>query len=186
MDKPTNTDLADFLLWKEFTKDIDPMRQTDWAQEEEMFSDNLPQEKSFKDRASETVRPVFKEPEKTASAIHFQLDRRTDEKLRKGKMPIDGTLDLHGLNQTQAHKALENAILRAVNQEKRCLLVITGKGNTGKTSENWLSPSKGVLKLRVPEWLEAPPMSYHVLKFVTARPNHGGSGALYVYLRRNR
>lgn len=185
MDKPDSTDLEDFLLWKAFTKDIDPMRQKNWDKEEALL-DAKPKRKEYKSYSSETIKPELKEPSKPVSAIHFQLDRRTDEKLRKGKMLIDGTLDLHGLNQTQAHKALENAVLKAVEQEKRCLLVITGKGNTGKTSENWLSPSKGILKSRVPEWLSVPPMSYYVLKFVTARPNHGGSGALYVYLRRNR
>ena len=187
MHEPTDSELADFLLWKEFTKDIDPMRQIDWQKSQNKISAKDKKERKLKNTPSETIPVTIKPPTKApAHAIHFQLDRRTDEKLRKGKMPIDGTLDLHGLNQTQAHSALENAVLRAASQQKRCLLVITGKGKTGKSGDDWLTPSTGVLKSRVPQWLSVSPLSYHVLKYTPAQPQHGGSGALYVYLRRQR
>lgn len=188
MSDPTDSELADFLLWKEFTKDIDPMRQMNWEREQGKISSKSTKENKLKNTYSESIPAMVKPLEKVAdqAAIHFQLDRRTDDKLRKGKMPIDGTLDLHGLNQTQAHAALENAVLRASAQKKRCLLIITGKGKTGKSSEDWLTPSTGILKTRVPQWLSISPLSYHVLKYVQAQPQHGGSGALYVYLRRQR
>jgi DNA-nicking Smr family endonuclease len=190
MSDPTDSELADFLLWKEFTKDIDPVRQMDWGSEQDKIStkDNKDnKEHKLKNMAAESIPVTVKSLEKTpVQAIHFQLDRRTDEKLRKGKMPIDGTLDLHGLNQTQAHAALENAVLRAAAQQKRCLLIITGKGKTGKSGDDWLTPSAGILKTRVPQWLSVSPLSYHVLKYTQAQPQHGGSGALYVYLRRQR
>lgn len=183
MCKPTDIDLESFLLWKEFTKDIDPIRNKNWNDEGAIITNNPSFKRGFK---SESVSVSVKQIEKPKSSINFQVDKRTEDKLRKGKMPIDGTLDLHGLNQGQAYAALENAVLKAFSKKKRCLLVITGKGNTGKTSNDWLTPSVGVLKLKVPEWLSIPPFSNYVLKFVQAKPNHGGSGALYVYLRRNK
>lgn len=187
MKDPTDNELADFLLWKEFTKDIDPMRQINWKNEQEQLSDKVKKSHQRRDIYSESI-PVERPAPAVApkQAIHFQLDRRTAEKLRKGKIPIDGTLDLHGLNQTQAHMVLENAVLKAAEQQKRCLLIITGKGKTGKSGEDWLTPSTGILKTRVPQWLSVSPLSYHVLKYIPAQPQHGGSGALYVYLRRKR
>lgn len=106
------------------------------------------------------------------------LNRRTEQKLRQGKMPIDGTLDLHGLTQDEAYSALVYRLTRAQAEEKRCILVITGKGRSTK--------SEGVLRRRVPEWLTMPPLRAIVLRGVPARPQHGGTGALYVLLKRQR
>ena len=58
--------------------------------------------------------------------------------------------------------------------------MITGKGLKGDT---W---SPGVLREAVPGWLNAPPLRGIVLSFAYAQPQHGGSGALYVLLKRRR
>jgi DNA-nicking Smr family endonuclease len=57
------------------------------------------------------------------------VDRRTDERLRRGRVDIDGRIDLHGLNQAQAHTALAAFISRGWHEQRRCVLVITGKGS---------------------------------------------------------
>jgi DNA-nicking Smr family endonuclease len=106
-----------------------------------------------------------------------QLDRRTEERLKRGKLPIEGRIDLHGLTQIEAEMHLRHFISSAQAQGKRCVLVITGKG---KISE------PAVMKQRLPEWLSTPPLKDIVLKYVTAQPQDGGSGAWYVYLRRDR
>lgn len=56
------------------------------------------------------------------------IDRRTALRLREGRMEIDGRIDLHGMTLAQAHQAVVRFILQMVAAEKRCLLVITGKG----------------------------------------------------------
>jgi DNA-nicking Smr family endonuclease len=114
------------------------------------------------------------------------LDRRTAEKLRKGKMTIEARLDLHGMSQTQAHHALEQFILAAVRRHMRCVIVVTGKGKSKATSEEWLYGGQGILKQKVPGWLSSGIFKEHVLQAVPAQPKDGGSGALYVYLRRQR
>ena len=114
------------------------------------------------------------------------MDKKTQEKLRKGRLPIEGRLDLHGMTQGQAFAAVEDFITRSRAQDKRCLLIITGKGKAKATSDEWLSPSQGVLKTRLPEWLVASPFDQYVLRVLPAAPHHGGSGAYYVYLRRRR
>jgi len=115
------------------------------------------------------------------------IDRRTNEKLRQGKLTIEGRLDLHGHNQAQAHNELIQFIERGFERGQRCLLVITGKGSGGESEEGgWLEPETGVLKREVPRWLTEKPLAGKVIVFTQAQPKHGGEGALYVYLRRKK
>lgn len=119
------------------------------------------------------------------------LDRRTEERLTSGKMPIDGRIDLHGMTQAQAQRALSFFIQESLAKGRRTLLVITGKGRGGASAidtapEDWISPKPGVLRQNMPRWLEAPGIRPHILKVVPAQPKHGGSGAFYIYLRRAR
>ncbi len=104
------------------------------------------------------------------------IDRRSAEKLRRGRLPIEGRLDLHGMTQEAASGRLAGFLERAESEGKRCVLVITGKGLA----------SGGVLRDQVPRWLNLPPNRGRVLAFDYARPQHGGGGALYVLLKRRR
>tara|TARA_R110001599_G_scaffold36268_2_gene113945 strand:+ start:42 stop:716 length:675 start_codon:yes stop_codon:yes gene_type:complete len=117
------------------------------------------------------------------------LDRRSAERLRKGKMEIDGKLDLHGLTRAEAHRRLRSFITAAQIQGKRCVLVITGKGSSKQKTEDapFMAPEKtGILREAVPKWLGAPDLRHLVIDIRAAQPKHGGSGALYVLLRRSR
>lgn len=110
------------------------------------------------------------------------VDRNTAASLRKGEMPIEATLDLHGFTQGEAHSALIALIARSRASGHRCVLVVTGKG--GKAGAD--GRTTGVLRANVPRWLNELPLRAHVLAFANARPRHGGEGALYVLLRRAR
>ena len=114
------------------------------------------------------------------------IDRKTSLKLKKGKVEIDYKLDLHGLTQIEAKQALEQAILGAWKNKLRLILVITGKGlRQSKSNELSDNGATGVLRRIVPRWLKEPPLSNFVLAFSSAQQTHGGSGALYVLLRRS-
>ena len=104
------------------------------------------------------------------------LDRRTGERMKRGALPIEGRIDLHGMTRDQAQLRLFNFIVGAYEQGKRSILVITGKGQGGM----------GILKSEVPRWLNLPPIREKVLGFSYAQPKDGGDGALYVLLRRHR
>lgn len=106
------------------------------------------------------------------------VDRRTAERFRRGRMAIDGKIDLHGMYQQEAHAALTAFIARAAAGGKRCVLVVTGKGR--------LSEGGGVLRRAVPQWLSQPGLREHILSVAQARPEHGGEGAMYVLLRKRR
>lgn len=102
------------------------------------------------------------------------VDRATADKLKRGRYPIEATLDLHGMTQDEAHRALTGFVAVSRAAGRRCVLVITGHGRT----------SGGVLKAAVPRWLAEPGLHRHVLALAPARPQHGAAGALYVLLRR--
>jgi DNA-nicking Smr family endonuclease len=108
------------------------------------------------------------------------VDRNTAARLRKGELPIEATLDLHGFTQSEAHSALIVFIAGSRALGHRCLLVVTGKGGKEGTSGR----TTGILRANVPRWLNESPLRAHVLAFANARPRHGGEGALYVLIRR--
>lgn len=120
------------------------------------------------------------EPPPLSPGAMAGLDRRTAERIRRGKLPLEGQIDLHGLRQDEAHRVLAGFIDRSHRDGKRAVLVITGKG-TGRPDSGG-----GVLKANVPRWLNEPRLRPMVLSFHPARQHHGGEGALYVLLRRKR
>jgi DNA-nicking Smr family endonuclease len=106
------------------------------------------------------------------------LGRRERTKLSRGRSEIEARLDLHGMTQTRAHRALSAFLQRAHHDGLTFVLVITGKGRTGGES--------GVLRRQVPEWLSLPEFRGLVVGFEGAHIGHGGEGALYVRIRRAR
>lgn len=120
------------------------------------------------------------------------LDRRLAERLRRGRLPIESRIDLHGLTQAEAHLRLDAFLAGAHRSGKRCVLVITGKGTARAESASApggrfaLPEARGVLRQLVPRWLGEGANARRVLAIAPAQPRHGGEGALYVYLRRPR
>jgi len=126
------------------------------------------------------AQPAARKPEAPPlSADTFAgVDRRTVERMRRGKLPIDARLDLHGHYQDAAQAELNAFIAGCAAAGCRTVLVITGKGSVGEGG--------GVLRRRLPDWLNQPACRPYVLAFAAARPEHGGAGAFYVLLRRRR
>ena len=108
------------------------------------------------------------------------LGRRERSQLSRGKKEIDARIDLHGMTQTRAHRALFGFLQRAHGEGLTFVLVITGKGKIGAESE------RGVLRRQVPQWLSLPEFRSLVVGFEEAHIGHGGEGALYVRVRRAR
>ena len=101
------------------------------------------------------------------------------DKLKKGKIRPEKTIDLHGFTQFRAHSYINEEILKCYNSNIRSLLIITGK-KFGKMG------AEGVLKKEVPKWLNLSPLKEIILMTSWAIPRDGGEGALYVLLRRVR
>lgn len=94
-------------------------------------------------------------------------------------------MDLHGMTLSQAQPELVNFVLRSHQAGLRLVLVITGKGE-GPGERGPIPYQRGILRRQVPHWLTQAPLGPLILDVVPAAPRHGGNGALYVYLRRNR
>jgi DNA-nicking Smr family endonuclease len=121
------------------------------------------------------------------------LDRRTEQRMMRGNIAIDGRIDLHGTSIAQAHDRLKAFLVGARSEKLRTVLVITGKGaspfagHTLHSRDVYHAPEReGRLRRLVPEWLHEAEFRSLVAGFQPAHPKHGGGGAFYVRLRRAR
>jgi len=115
----------------------------------------------------------------------LNMDNKAYGKMTRGKLKPEARIDLHGMTMGEAHPELIAFILGSHSIGRRLVLVITGKGKLH--DEGGPMPVRqGVLRHQVPQWMALPPLSQAILQVTPAHLNHGGHGAYYVYLRRNR
>lgn len=114
-----------------------------------------------------------------------RMDHAAFRKMTRGKLKPEARIDLHGMTLSQAHPVLIRFILDAHDDDKRLVLVITGKGKDRDTPDP-IPIRRGVLRHQVPMWLHSPPLGGVVLDIREAHQKHGGGGAYYVYLRKRR
>ncbi len=143
-----------------------------------------------KRRPPDARRPPAPEP-RPAPAPRFEIERsgelasgRVDgvsreqlHRLRRGEIPVEAELDLHGLDAASAERELRTWLGRARRDGLRCVCVIHGRGLH--------SESGAVLREALPGWLTAPPLAAELLAFAPAPPRRGGAGATYILLRRS-
>lgn len=117
-------------------------------------------------------------PVKTGPPDLHPIEKPVLRKLARGRLDIDARIDLHGLKRAEAHNLLHDFLVRARERGMRHVLVITGKGSS--------LASEGVLRREVPIWLAKPEFRPFVSGHELAAQGHGGDGALYVRLRRQK
>ncbi len=170
-------------LWRTAMRDAKPLKRRRPAAKKAATSSPAPAEPAAKPAPSKRPPPPApppppaKPPELALGRI-AGVDKRLAERLKRGQLAIEGMLDLHGLTQEEAHRQLNGFLAHSAHGGRRCVLVITGKGV-------WRSDS-GILREMVPRWLNEAPNRARVLAIANAQPRHGGSGALYVLLKRRR
>ena len=113
------------------------------------------------------------------------MDSKSFGKMKKGKIKPEARIDLHGMTLAEAHPELVAFILGSQAVGRRLVLVITGKGKA-RDDGGPIPTRHGVLRHQVPQWLALPPLAQAILQVTPAHIRHGGHGAYYVYLRRNR
>ena len=139
------------------------------------------------------IAPALKVPAKPSTPPPLTgLDRRTTQKLSRGKAEIEARLDLHGFSVELARVELRRFLMEARREGLRTILVITGKGespfarHTLHGTDTWHAPERmGRLRRAVTDWFEEPEFRAHISGFQPAHPRHGGGGAYYVRLRRH-
>lgn len=112
------------------------------------------------------------------------IDRNTAERFVKGHLKIEARLDLHGLTEKEAFSAVEDFVRNSYIQNRRCILIITGKGI--KTDDTPWYETKGVIKEALPRWLNHQDIRPFILSIAQAKQEDGGSGAFYILLKRQR
>jgi DNA-nicking Smr family endonuclease len=169
-------------LWESVAKQVKPLRKRHRVIKPSMAAPEAAGHAAPKLAASPKhvapARPVV--PAKPAPPPLAPIGRRERSHLSRGRKEIDARLDLHGMTQTRAHRALFGFLQRAHHDGLTFVLVITGKGKIGAETE------RGVLRRQVPQWLGLPEFRALVVGFEEAHIGHGGEGALYVRDRRTR
>ena len=108
--------------------------------------------------------------------------------LKRGKIKIDRRVDLHGYSLLDACEKFKNEIIKNYNSNKRCLLIITGKGNHVANQKKDQDPKlfHGKIKNSIISWINQEDLKNYILTYQVAGIEHGGDGAIFVYLRKKR
>jgi DNA-nicking Smr family endonuclease len=173
---------ADDALWEAVKKTIEPLRKP--SLEPSVESDDGEAPIAVRPHKS---KPPASAPSSPARAVAPALpplsaiDRRARQKIARGHVEIGARIDLHGMKQHEAKERLSAFLHRAQAGGKSLVLVITGKGTAAPQGAE-----RGVLRRAVPLWLALPELRPLVIGFEKAAPSHGGAGALYVRIRKNR
>ena len=128
--------------------------------------------------------PPYQAPIQPARVLDREVDPAIHKKVRKGRIEIDGTIDLHDMTQAEARDALRRYIGVRAARGDRTILVITGKGM--RTDNDYIAAmtERGVLRTMLPIWLSEPGLAHLISGWSVAARSHGGEGAWYVRLRR--
>jgi DNA-nicking Smr family endonuclease len=181
---PHNKELDenDRALWRAVTRDVKPFAGAN-------ILDETPAQPAITKPLKEPIKSGINQPSLSAKISStpiphkssFQTDKRTHEKFKEGRMELDGTIDLHGLSVAEAHLAFLKFVRMHIRQQSRMLLVITGKGERGRTLGEM-----GAIRAALPTWINDPDIDHSILKYAPASAKHGGTGAFYILLRRTR
>lgn len=109
-----------------------------------------------------------------------QMDGCLAKRFKREEFRIEAVLDLHGVTEKEAFDKVCNFIKSAYAMKKRCVLIVTGKGN-----DEAVFSERGVLRKAVPGWLSHSEISPLVLAYKNPSEAMGGKGALYIMLRKN-
>lgn len=182
----------DFHLWTSVAATVEPLRRKGLMK---MGTGTLPipepepvpaiKAPPKKRPPREPFLPPYQAPSQPPQMAERSVDPAIHKKVRRGRIEIDGTIDLHGLTQAEAREQLRRFIGARVARGDRTLLVITGKG--ARTDNDYIAAmtERGILRTMLPIWLSEPGLSHLVSGWSLAARGHGGEGAWYVRLRRS-
>ena len=135
-----------------------------------------------------TSKQTLTEHKVTSSEFKLSFSE-VNKELKRGKINIDRRIDLHGYSLVEAHEKFINEVKKNYNKNKRCLLIITGKGAHKKNeNEQDINPKLfyGKIKNSIINWINEDDLKKYILTYQDAGIEHGGDGALFVYLRKKK
>lgn len=170
---------ADIALWRQVARSVKPLPGRAPVEPEPSSPAATPAANEAPVLIVATVAPSKAVPPSAPPLA--PIERRLRTQLRRGRQDIEASIDLHGMRQDEAHLALHGFLRREQARGTRLCLVVTGKGGPAPAL---FGEERGVLRRMVPHWLRLSELRPLVLGFEEAEQRHGGSGALYVRLRR--
>jgi DNA-nicking Smr family endonuclease len=188
--RPDKPALPDWHLWTQVSETISPLRRKR-APIIELGNEPLPMPPGPPQAVSRPKRPppimpAYQSDGRPAKKPRAGIEPNLKQRLMRGREEIDGTIDLHGMRQVEAHAALSRFIHARSARGDRTLLVITGKGLKKLEDDAAVIIERGVLRAMLPMWLSQPDLAPMVSGWDLAAQGHGGDGAFYVRLRRAR
>ena len=157
--KKTFLSEEDKILWELFTRNLNK-------------SSKINQNKAI--LKNENFKNNIKKLDELKLGQGIALSKKNIKDFSKGNVFIDKKLDLHGFNLVEAKNLLKNFINQSVKNNKRLILVITGKGKEGE----------GIIKNNIVSWLNTKDLRNKILAVNYASKKHGGTGAIYILLKK--
>ncbi|MHB1111163.1 MAG: Smr/MutS family protein, partial [Devosia sp.] len=179
--------LPDWYLWTEVVRTVDPLHPKRAKPLLSMAGGPLPVPSSAPAKPRRIPHLPMPSYQSDGQPRHEPpgqvIEPRMRRRLGRGQIEIDGTIDLHGMRQAEAHAALACFIRARSARGDRTLLVITGKGLKKVDGDAATIVERGVLRSMLPIWLGEPNLAPLVAGWDVSAQGHGGEGAYYVRLR---
>ena len=192
---------SDLKLWRQILDKVEPIRKSGRTkvinQDESVVDENkiissvvseqstikkeIRQKKAINEESSNITSNINSEKKVEFTGIH----RRLEQKMLRGQIKIDSTLDLHGMTQEEAKDATVNFVKMAKKNNLNIVLIITGKGISKDNKDDGYRNryARGVLNQNLPNWLKLPQIRNDINGYRYANIRHGGEGAYYILLK---
>lgn len=160
--------------WEEVVKGVKRLKTNRHVEEIKPKEVNL-----RKDKVTTVAFDILKTGKSVKKDDFSQMDGSLAKRFKREEFKVEDTLDLHGITEKDAFDSVCDFIKRSYNAGKRCVLIVTGKG-----FDETLFSTRGVLRKSVPNWLSESEISPLILAFKNPSESLGGTGALYIMLRK--
>ena len=173
-----NLNEDDISVWREAVSDVEKMPRNNKIEHAVKKSKKQSKDEDLTAPFNQKFfgRPIFD--------TKSDIDKQTFKRFKREQLGVEASLDLHGMTSDKAYDAVCRFIISAYKNGKRAVIIVTGKGLEHK-EQDIFSP-RGSLKQSVPQWLQSDELSTMILSVIHPSAKLGGSGALYILLRRNR
>ena len=174
----------DFFLKQ--MKGVSPIKKNNRIKKENLKTNYKTTKKNIVKQKKITI-PTASTTIKNTEFYLEKIDLKNE--IKKRSLHIDKKIDFHGKSLLESEEQFNNTIIESYNKGRRCLLFVTGKGLfKSKSSEESEKPKlyHGIIRSAFVEWVRLKKFSKYILSFEQALIEHGGDGAFYIYLRKNK
>ena len=167
-------------------KGVKPFKKKKNKQINKIVIKNIKLQNKTEDK--DQIREIIKKTPHTKKNLDISFGE-INKDLKKGRVQIDRRLDLHGYTLLEAYERFKKEVIKTYNNNKRCILVVTGKGvRPSKVNSKEEEPKLfyGKIKNSIISWINEETLKNYILTYQSAGINHGGEGAIFVYLRKKK